>query len=340
MDQEGKELSIRQEIEGAMKLPADDASTSGSSEVVEKPAAESKESAPSLTADQKPGTDSKDTSTSTSTEAKPSETTATTSEASAPQSWSPEAKAEFDKLSPTLKAEIQKRESDMHRALTKQDEYRLYGKNIKETLKPYMPLIAQSGMAPEKYVHQMIHTIHQLQTGNSQQRIAIIADVARSFGLKANFEGQSSLDPQAEAELNQLRYRDAERKYEISQQQSQEDATIHADIEAFASNPENKHYESVKSAMAALLMSGEATDLKDAYDKAIWARPDIRSTLVSQQIAAEQAKQKQQTQTKTQQALRAGSSLSGHPGLSVPAAPEGSESDLRSEIRKSLRRSA
>jgi len=50
-----------------------------------------------------------------------------------------------------------------------------------------------------------------------------------------------------------------------------------------AGNPVHPHFETVQNEMARLIQAGVAGDLKDAYDKAVWANPDLRA----QQLEAE-----------------------------------------------------
>ncbi|MGR2433573.1 hypothetical protein FDG14_24970, partial [Salmonella enterica] len=76
----------------------------------------------------------------------------------------------------------------------------------------------------------------------------------------------------------------------------QQNQTVMSEIEQFKSNPANVHFEAVKDDMAILLQSNRAESLQDAYDKAVWMRPDIRKSLVEQQRT--EAEQKSATQAR------------------------------------------
>ena len=100
-----------------------------------------------------------------------------------------------------------------------------------------------------------------------------------------------------------------------------------SEIEAFRANPANTHFESVKDDMAALLSAGQATSLQDAYDKAVWMRPDIRQTLVHQQTA--NAQKQQAAAQRRQRAQSAAGSVKGSAPSKTTTAHHG---DLRDTL--------
>jgi hypothetical protein len=75
--------------------------------------------------------------------------------------------------------------------------------------------------------------------------------------------------------------------------------------------------------MAKLLQTEAATTLKDAYDQACWAHPEIRQLLLKEQTATRQ----QDAQRKASEARRAAGSL--NPGSPIPGASTGSGSNNR-----------
>jgi hypothetical protein len=54
-------------------------------------------------------------------------------------------------------------------------------------------------------------------------------------------------------------------------------------LETFSNDPKNEFYLDVRMDMATLLESGRAKDLKDAYDKAVWANPETRQVMLERQ---------------------------------------------------------
>jgi hypothetical protein len=80
--------------------------------------------------------------------------------------------------------------------------------------------------------------------------------------------------------------------------------------------------------MVALLTSGAAQTLEEAYDQAQWARPDIRAILEKERADAAAAEQRKRD--KAQAARLKGGSVRGGPG----SAPVGQPGDrtLRQEL--------
>jgi hypothetical protein len=80
-------------------------------------------------------------------------------------------------------------------------------------------------------------------------------------------------------------------------------------IEGFAKAPGHEHFPAVKQLMGHLMKSGQAADMQDAYDKAIWATPSIRSQLMAPVV----------DKGRTDKARKAaGTTLRGVPGNQAP----------------------
>ena len=109
-------------------------------------------------------------------------------------------------------------------------------------------------------------------------------------------------------------------------------APLQAQIEAFGKEPANLHFETVKPEMAALLQAGRAQSLQDAYDMAVWARPDIRSSLIAQQQQAAEAKRVTDARAKVDAAKRAGGSVIGSPGIGASNDPKAGNRSIREEL--------
>ena len=153
----------------------------------------------------------------------------------------------------------------------------------------------------------------------------------------------SPLQQQVQTLQQQLQERD-------QQSEARELAKVRTEIETFAAKPENMYFENVREDIVALLQSGRATDLQDAYDKACWLNPEIRSLQLKAQAdekartereAAEKAKREAEdkARSKAAEAQRAGGSVTGAPapGSQAPEAPHG---NLRETLRAAMRQHA
>lgn len=269
-----------------------------------------------------------------------------------PHGWKAELKAKFNELPPEVQAEIARRDSETLNAISKQDDDRLFGRRVTEIVSPYLPTIRAEGGTPEKAIETLLQTAHVLRQGTDQQKALSVAQVIQQFRVSpqalfsilqgGNAQGgqppqQGQFDPRFETLQQRVDRMEQERQAEVQQRQIQEQATLHSQIEDFATKPGHEHFEKVKLMMGHLLSSGQATDLDEAYNKAIWTDPEIRSSLIAAQV--DPNKRLTEQTAKTERARNAAVSVTGSPrgarALNGAANPHSSiEDDLRAAIRE------
>ena len=262
----------------------------------------------------------------------------------APNAWSHQAKAAFANADPAIKAEIAKREADIHKEFTRQDEQRNFGRAIQQAVAPYSQLIQAEGGNPVKAFQGYLETTRILRQGDAQTKAQLGRQLFQQFGIDPNLafgEGaqtapQNQIAPDVQRLQNELA--DVRRQLQTfgSYAENQALAPLQAQIEAFGRDPANAHFDAVKPEMAALLQGGRAQSLQDAYDMAVWARPDIRSSLIAQQSQAAEAKRVAEARAKADAARRAGGSVTGSPGLGASADPKAGNRSLRQELEAQM----
>ena len=89
--------------------------------------------------------------------------------------------------------------------------------------------------------------------------------------------------------------------------------------------------------MGVLLESGKASDLEDAYNRAIYADPEIRSSLLAANQQATNGKRLTELNAKTERAKSAAVSVTGSPGGSKPLNGSGSVGSIEDDLRAALR---
>lgn len=220
----------------------------------------------------------------------------------APASVRPEVKAAWQTLPESIRREFHKRENDFFRGTEQYRAAANFAVQIGSQFKPHETLLKQQGWTPHDLTREFITTHAQLSQGDASSRAQAIIGVAERYGLTvqdlqtalgAVQSGQNPVQPQqTPREVLELRQRmDQIEQARIAEQQ----ATLQSEIDRFKGEkgPDGKllyeHFDAVQKTMGALLSAGEATDLKDAYNKAIWANPQIQAKLLAQQ---EEAKRK------------------------------------------------
>lgn len=245
----------------------------------------------------------------------------------APQSLSAEAKAKWADTPTEVRAAIAKRETEVNQLVGRMDGERQFGRAMNEAITPYMATIRATGGHPTEVVGNLLNTAYVLQTGSADQKAAMMVQIAQDFGI--DFEVAYERRGQAPAPQQQAPAPPVDINAEVERVLTQRE--VEREAQAFLTDPKNIHVDAVRGTMAALLDAGEATSLQAAYDMAIYARPDLRSTLIS----AEVAKREAQLAERAKQARQAAVSLPGSSGSPRPS--EYQETSLREELKAGLR---
>ena len=267
-------------------------------------------------------------------EAKPAEAAAPV--AKAPDGWTAAAKAKFSELPADIQAEISRREADMHKQFTRQDEERNLGKQIRELTQPYAAVIRAEGGDTLAAYNQFLNTAYIMRTGTQDAKRNALLQVAQQFNVDMSGllqqQPQQSQAPQYQPQIAAIVQAELDK-----QRQIQERHTVESSIAEFASAPGHEHFNQLRTVMGALLESGAASDLQDAYDRACYADPEIRSTLAAQNMREAEAKRLSEAQARTDAAKRAAVSVSGGPGGARVPSGAGTERSLGDELRANLR---
>lgn len=242
----------------------------------------------------------------------------------APSTWKPAVAEKWKDLPPEVRAEIQRRESDYHKGIEQYKQGAAIAQEVQQVVTPYMQNFQAAGVHPLQAINHLLGVEHTLRNGSPEQKAQKLAEIARDYGIDLQAVAPlPPMDPQVQALVAQNHQLQNFRMM-VEQQQQQ---AVMSEIEAFRANPENVHFEAVKDDMALLLQAGKAESLQDAYDKAVWMRPDIRQTLVHQQSANAQ---KQQAEAARRQ--RAQSAAVGVKGSAPSKTTTTQHGDLRSAL--------
>lgn len=251
----------------------------------------------------------------------------------APNTWKKEVAAQWATLPPDVRAEIQRREQDMHRGIEQYKTAAGFGQSIERAIAPYAQTIQNLGISPDRAIGELMAADHKLRYGSPQEKSAYFAQLAHSYGIDIGqaTQAHANFDPQAFAlqQQNQQLQSQLQSFQQTQQQQAQE--SLNSEISAFAADPSHSHFEAVNGHMAALLQAGQARDLADAYEQAVWANPTTRAAAQQQQAVAQR-----EEAAKKAQAAKAAASVNHRPRPAMPVAtPVGSMDDT---IRATLRR--
>lgn len=262
-----------------------------------------------------------------------------------PPGWSVASKAEFDKLSPHVKADIVKREVEVNQGLAKLQEYK--------PVERFAQMAREGGTTLEKAlesytgIEQMLRSdivkgIGQIAQNLGVHPVEMAQKILAAYGQQPNQTGQQQspqITPDVQALLQQ-QLAPLQRTVQqlTAEKQAQSQAQVNSAIERFFADPANKYAENLSDDMIPFINERrhkspgepyEAT-LKWAYERAAWANPEVRPFLVNAELEAKTAKARQAAD----QARAAARSITGSPtpGASV-GGPEPAP-DLRAELER------
>lgn len=262
------------------------------------------------------------------------ETVARETEIKAPKSYSAAVMGKWKELPREIQQELVKREDDTHKTLAAQDEDRLFGKQIRDKANPYLAIIRAEGGDIGKAFDEFLNTAYLLRNESPQNKGRLLLHLAQTYG--ADLRGATQAQPNVDPRFNQVLQEVQSLKSVLQQQEGlkkqTEESELKRQIDAFAADPEHEHFETVKAEMASFLKSGIAQDLQDAYERAVYANPQTRSTLLEQQNVQVQEKRVAEQKARADAARKAGSSIKGSPGMAASKNGKIEHKDLRSTI--------
>lgn len=251
------------------------------------------------------------------------------SQVEAPAHWSAETKAKFDSLDDAAKTAVldlaKSQEADYTRKTQELAEQRKGIEPLQGVIQQFGDYLGQVGVTADQAVSTLLQTEYGLRNGTPDQKQQILSNLAQQYGVELGMPQGAS---QADQTINRLQAQIQELQSQIqgfsAQQQQQQSQTIEQQISEFQSaksdhgKPLHPHFEAVQEDMAKLITGGYATDLKEAYDKAVWANPETRAKLLADQSAAKA----KENDAKAKRAKEAGKSVRPKRGPEKPTTPK------------------
>ncbi len=252
-----------------------------------------------------------------------------------PSSWKPEAQtawAKADKGEPLtaeevrlLALEAERREGDFHKGVQEFKTHSERARAYDQVITPYRDYLQTLGVDAPTAINALLNADKTLRTGDPATKAAYFAKLAQEYGIDlGQVQQPAPVDANTQFLMQQMHSLRQQQEMWQNQIQQQERARAEAELSEFAAN--KPHLDAVRNDMADLLQAGKAKSLNEAYDMAVWMRPDIRQTLIEQQRAEAQRKAVEQAQAaraKTASVLVKGSS----PSSGGSTAPSGSLRD-------------
>jgi hypothetical protein len=264
----------------------------------------------------------------------------------APNHWPKDFAAKFEALEPPAQHLFMQRYKDLEGDYTKKTQaiakYKKRQDAFDEIMQPFKGDFERAGMDDVGAVRQLLAAHDYLRKDPANAINWLASQYGVDIGAIGNdpaFEDEFA-DPQVKQLQQQVAQLTGFIQNQQTQQQSYEQASTQSFIDQFAAetdasgNPAHPHFETVRSVMGSLISSGNATDLKSAYDMAVYANPELRQEELKRVAASQsQAKVKTEAVQKAKKAQR--SKVRGSATPAAQALP--ANASIRDTINASIR---
>lgn len=247
----------------------------------------------------------------------------------APGSWREDEHSAYDALPDTVKDIVDRREADYTRGIQKYSQDAKYGAALRAVIDPYAN--NHVGVDQATLVKSLLHADHVLRNGSPDEKRQAIDYLMTTYGIEraatqkdaqdaGRHEGQQAqVAPELQPVMEELErvktwinQRETQQYVEAQQRARIEYDRKLAEVQEFASKPEHKHFDAVADLMMAFVRADKDITLDAAYERAIWAHPEVRQQLQAEQ-EAEKAEQARQAAEKAKRTASANVRRSGTP---------------------------
>lgn len=265
-----------------------------------------------------------------------------------PAGWPPDAKAEWSKLSPALKAAVVKRENEISAGGQQWSEQR---RQYERVLSPVAQEAARLGMSTEQGLNALLAAHNAL----NRDPAGALKALAQQYGVDlATLAGAPPADPQretvqAQPDIRTLVQQAIQPIIAPIQQRWADDERRQADastafVTTFATAPGHEHFDTVANEIMALVPLIKQANpgwsreqvLQDAYDRATFANPTTRASILASQAsirAAQEAKAEEERRNAAKaHAVKARTAASSVTGSRSGESAVGPKDSLREEI--------
>lgn len=200
-----------------------------------------------------------------------------------PASWKKDYHEPWNTVDDRIKEYVWQREEQMRRGVEPLLTKAQFADKMEQVLSPYRDTIRGLGIEEPQAVEAMLKADHTLRFGTPEQKLQMFHQLAQQYGVNlANQAVSNSQNPAMDPTIYALQNEVVKVKGQLQswqqQQEEAQNAVLLDEIRAFEQKAE--HFEAVRPEMIALLQSGAAQTLEEAYDKAVWGNPELREAML------------------------------------------------------------
>lgn len=251
-----------------------------------------------------------------------------------PQSWAKDKHQIWAALPPEAQEYYELREKQFLDGLTQYKTQAELAKKFQEIVSPYADTLRTQGVSELEAIQYLLNAHQKLTTGSEAERRQIYEQLGRDLGLLQQAEQNQQVDPVLQQLQNEIRELKSARQQELMRAQQAAREEAEKAVQAFAADPAHPYCDEVATEMAMFVSQG--MDLKEAYERAVWANPVTRQKEMARLQTEQEAKLKEAAKAKAEAARRtASAAFRGTETQKEPTEPKGSiEDTLRDTLQR------
>lgn len=247
-----------------------------------------------------------------------------------PASWKKDYHEDWKAAPARMQEYAWQREEQMKAGLEPLRAKEQFADQMQEAVQPYLQTIQGLGIDAPRAVKALMEADHALRFSTPDQKLQLFGRLAQQYGVNlGQVQGlpqQTAVDPMVYTLQNELNSVRGEVNNWKQQQEQAQNSVLLGEINQFSQKAE--HFEEARPVMIQLLQSGVATDLQDAYDKALRLDSNLfEATQQSKQAEVDAAKRA--AATKAVKSARAAA-------VSVKSSTPGAVTTTKAQDRRSL----
>ena len=181
-------------------------------------------------------------------------------------------------------------ESDYKSKLETNAQDRTFAEEVRAAVSPYEAMLRAEGSDALGAVSAMLNTAYQLRNGTPEQKRQQFDQLARTYGVDIDQLGADDeyVDPQMKSLQDQIAAQNQTISQFTTQQQTVQQDTVTQQVVEFTEATDDKgnlkhpHFETIKPEILSLLDTGNAANLEDAYEKALWINTETSAQMRTQ----------------------------------------------------------
>lgn len=247
-----------------------------------------------------------------------------------PSSWKRDYHEVWQGADPRLQEYAYQREEEMRAGIEPLRSKAKFAQEIEQAIEPYRNTINGLGIDAPQAIKALMEADHSLRYSAPDQKRAYLHHLARQYGIDLGNTGgyipSGPIDPviyQLQNQLNSVRGEVTSFK---QQQEQAEASVLQQEIDSFAKKAD--YFEEARPDMIKLLQGGMATDLEDAYNKALKLNDELSGKIeAGLQATAESLKR-----DKANRAAKAAKAAA----VSVRSSTPGATTSTKAQDRRSM----